>query len=88
MNIDVCKEQIKRHEGEVLEVYLDSLDLKTLGIGHLLQSIVTEACLDLKVAGLHDQANYYLKTFDLQIPEEIIESIEDTIELELEEDEH
>ena len=37
MNIDVCKEQIKRHEGEVLEVYLDSLDLKTLGIGHLLQ---------------------------------------------------
>jgi hypothetical protein len=47
-----------------------------------------EACLDLKVAGLHDQARYYLETFDLKIPEEIIESIEDTIELELEEDEH
>ena len=37
MNIEVCKEQIKRHEGEVLEIYLDSLGLKTLGVGHLLQ---------------------------------------------------
>ncbi len=47
-----------------------------------------EACLDLKVAGLHDRARYYLETFDLQIPQDILESIEDTIELELEEDEH
>ena len=37
MNIDVCKEQIKRHEGEVLEIYEDSLGYKTLGIGHLCQ---------------------------------------------------
>ena len=47
-----------------------------------------EACLDLKVAGLHDRARYYLETFDLQIPQDILESIEDTIELGLEEDEH
>ena len=35
MNIEQCKEEIKRHEGEVLEIYEDSLGYKTLGIGHL-----------------------------------------------------
>ena len=30
-------EQIKRHEGEVLEVYADSLGYLTLGVGHLIQ---------------------------------------------------
>ena len=37
MDIELCKEQIKRHEGEVLEIYLDSLGYKSLGIGHLCQ---------------------------------------------------
>tara|TARA_A100001515_G_scaffold67138_1_gene53336 strand:- start:253 stop:702 length:450 start_codon:yes stop_codon:yes gene_type:complete len=37
MNIDICKEQIKRHEGEVLEIYEDSLGYLTLGVGHLIQ---------------------------------------------------
>ena len=37
MNIDVCKQQLKRHEGEVLKIYKDSLGYKTLGIGHLCQ---------------------------------------------------
>ena len=37
MNIEQCKEEIKRHEGEVLEIYEDSLGYKTLGIGHLCQ---------------------------------------------------
>ena len=37
MNISACKELIKKHEGEVLQIYLDSLGLKTLGVGHLLQ---------------------------------------------------
>ena len=37
MNIELCKEQIKRHEGEVLEIYEDSLGYKTLGVGHLCQ---------------------------------------------------
>jgi lysozyme len=36
MNKEILKGQIKRHEGEVLEIYEDSLGLKTLGIGHLL----------------------------------------------------
>jgi GH24 family phage-related lysozyme (muramidase) len=37
MNVEECKAQIKRHEGEVLEIYEDSLGYKTLGIGHLCQ---------------------------------------------------
>jgi len=35
MNIQLLKEEIKRHEGEVLEIYKDSLGYKTLGVGHL-----------------------------------------------------
>lgn len=37
MDIELCKEQIKRHEGEVLKIYEDSLGYKTLGVGHLCQ---------------------------------------------------
>ena len=37
MNIELCKQEIKRHEGEVLKIYEDSLGYKTLGIGHLCQ---------------------------------------------------
>ena len=37
MNIEKLKEHIKRHEGEVLEVYADSLGYLTLGVGHLIQ---------------------------------------------------
>ena len=38
MNIEQCKAEIpKRHEGEVLEIYMDSLGYKTLGVGHLCQ---------------------------------------------------
>lgn len=37
MNIELCKAEIKRHEGEVLEIYNDSLGYKTLGVGHLCQ---------------------------------------------------
>ena len=37
MNIEKLKEQIKRHEGEVLEVYADSLGYLTLGVGHHIQ---------------------------------------------------
>jgi GH24 family phage-related lysozyme (muramidase) len=37
MNSVVLKEQIKRHEGEVLEVYEDSLGYLTLGVGHLIR---------------------------------------------------
>ena len=37
MNLEKLKEQIKRHEGEVLEIYEDSLGYLTLGVGHLIQ---------------------------------------------------
>lgn len=37
MNKDVLKEQIKRHEGEVLEIYKDSLGYLTFGVGHLVR---------------------------------------------------
>jgi len=37
MNKEILKEQIKRHEGEVLEVYADSLGYLTLGVGHLIK---------------------------------------------------
>jgi len=37
MNKEILKEQIKRHEGEVLEIYKDSLGYLTLGVGHLIQ---------------------------------------------------
>ncbi len=37
MNKEILKDQIKRHEGEVLEVYADSLGYLTLGVGHLIK---------------------------------------------------
>ena len=42
MDIELCKAEIKRHEGEVLEIYMDSLGYKTLGVGHLCQPNDTE----------------------------------------------
>ena len=37
MNTEILKEQIKRHEGEVLEIYEDSLGYLTFGVGHLIK---------------------------------------------------
>lgn len=37
MNKEVLKEQIRRHEGEVLEIYKDSLGYLTFGVGHLVR---------------------------------------------------
>jgi len=37
MNKELLKEQIKRHEGEVLEIYEDSLGYLTFGVGHLIK---------------------------------------------------
>ena len=37
MNKEILKAQIKDHEGEVLEIYEDSLGYLTLGVGHLIQ---------------------------------------------------
>ena len=36
MNIDELREEIATDEGKVMSVYLDHLNLPTLGIGHLL----------------------------------------------------
>ena len=35
MNLELLIEQLKIDEGEIQEVYLDHLNLKTVGIGHL-----------------------------------------------------
>ena len=37
MNKEILKEQIKRHEGEVLEIYEDSLGYLTFCVGHLVK---------------------------------------------------
>ena len=37
MNKEILKQEIKRHEGEVLEIYKDSLGYLTLGVGHLIR---------------------------------------------------
>ena len=36
MNIDELREEIATDEGKVMSVYLDHLNLPTLGIGHLI----------------------------------------------------
>ena len=36
MNKEILKQEIKRHEGEVLEIYEDSLGYLTLGVVHLI----------------------------------------------------
>lgn len=36
MNLQLLREEIERYEGVVYKVYLDTLGLKTAGIGHLL----------------------------------------------------
>ena len=47
MDIEQCKADIKRHEGEVLKIYEDSLGYKTLGVGHLCQKGEPEYVLDI-----------------------------------------
>lgn len=43
-----------------------------------------EACLDLEISGMDEKSQYYLKTFDVDIPNEILNSIKEVIDLELE----
>ena len=72
MNIEQCKEEIKRHEGEVLEIYEDSLGFKTLGIGHLCQPGDPE--YDWKVGTKVPQEvvdMYYEDDFDKHLAEAI-----------------
>ena len=88
MNIEQCKEEIKRHEGEVLEIYEDSLGYKTLGVGHLIQKKDLEFNLPVgtpviqEVVDLYyeDDFNKHLKeTIDL-IGEEEFENLPESIQ--------
>ena len=38
MNKEILKEQIMRHEGEVLDIYEDSVGYSTFGVGHLIKN--------------------------------------------------
>jgi len=72
LNKEVLKEQIKRHEGEVLEVYEDSLGYLTLGVGHLIQKSDPEYG---QPAGTPVSQNvvdlYYTDDFDKHVDETI-----------------
>ncbi len=72
MNKAILKEQIKRHEGEVLEVYEDSLGYLTLGVGHLIQKSDPEYG---QPAGTPVSQNvvdlYYTDDFDKHVDETI-----------------
>jgi len=72
LNKAILKEQIKRHEGEVLEVYEDSLGYLTLGVGHLIQKSDPEYG---QPAGTPVSQNvvdlYYTDDFDKHVDETI-----------------
>ena len=70
MNIAECKAQIKKHEGEVLQVYLYSLELKTLGVGHLLQPNDPEYGWEVgTVVSQEVVDNYFREDFDKHLLE-------------------
>ena len=72
MNIEQCKEEIKRHEGEVLEIYMDSLGYKTLGVGHLCQPYDLEYNWEVGTPVSQDVVNkYYAIDFDKHYAEAI-----------------
>ena len=59
MNIEQCKAEIKRHEGEVLEIYMDSLGYKTLGVGHLCQPNDPEYSWEVGTSVLQEVVDMY-----------------------------
>ena len=72
MNKEILKEQIKRHEGEVLEVYADSLGYLTLGVGHLIKE--GDAAHGLPAGtpvSQEDVDAYYESDFDNHVEETI-----------------
>ncbi len=72
MNKDVLKEQIKRHEGEVLEVYADSLGYLTLGVGHLIREDDAEFGEPAGTPVSQDTVDrYYEADFDKHVDETI-----------------
>ena len=72
MDIEKCKAEIKRHEGEVLEIYEDSLGYKTLGIGHLCQPEDPEYAWDIGTKVPQEVVDmYYDSDFDKHLKETI-----------------
>ena len=72
MNIEQCKAEIKRHEGEVLEIYEDSLGYKTLGVGHLCQPHEVEYNWDIGTPVSQEIVDtYYTIDFDKHYAEAI-----------------
>ena len=72
MNIEQCKAEIKRHEGEVLEIYNDSLGYKTLGVGHLCQPNDPEYSWEVGTSVSQEVVDmYYEDDFDKHYKEAI-----------------
>ena len=72
MNIEQCKAEIKRHEGEVLEIYMDSLGYKTLGVGHLCQPNDPEYSWEVGTSVSQEVVDmYYEDDFDKHYKEAI-----------------
>jgi len=72
VNIEQCKAEIKRHEGEVLEIYMDSLGYKTLGVGHLCQPNDPEYSWEVGTSVSQEVVDmYYEDDFDKHYKEAI-----------------
>jgi len=72
VNIEQCKADIKRHEGEVLEIYMDSLGYKTLGVGHLCQPNDPEYSWEVGTSVSQEVVDmYYEDDFDKHYKEAI-----------------
>ena len=72
MDIEKCKAEIKRHEGEILEIYEDSLGYKTLGIGHLCQPEDPEYKSDIGTKVSQEVVDmYYDSDFDKHLKETV-----------------
>ena len=72
MNIEQCKAEIKRHEGEVLEIYMDSLGYKTLGVGHLCQPEDPEYSWEVGTAVSQEIVDMY---YDSDFNKHLLEAI-------------
>jgi len=72
MNIELCKQEITRHEGKVLEIYEDSLGYKTLGVGHLIQKKDLEFNLPVGTPVIQEVVDlYYEDDFNKHLKETI-----------------
>ena len=76
MNIEQCKAEIKRHEGEVLEIYMDSLGYKTLGVGHLCQPEDPEYSWEVGTAVSQEVVDMY---YDSDFNKHLLEAIQRVI---------